>query len=77
MATSVFACHEAGVGHGKTCAGFLLRGADHNLSARLGHMTGRYAGDVRECGAILFDSYGDMAVASGVCPEDPVLKACR
>jgi hypothetical protein len=77
MAREVFACHESGVQGGHTCAGFLLRGADHNLTVRLGYSTGLYKNDVTEGGARLFDSYRDMAVANGCEPDEAVLAPCR
>jgi hypothetical protein len=42
MAQHTFACHESGSKKPATSAGFLLRGADHNLAVRLGFMTGRF-----------------------------------
>lgn len=77
MAKNTFACHEAGVKKPATCAGFLLRGADHNLSVRLGHITGRYKCDVSDGGHELHDSYRAMAIANGVSPDDPILAQCR
>ena len=59
-----------------TCAGFLLRGADHNLSVRIMHMQGRGL-DVRDNGLELHDNYRQMAIANGVDEMDPVLKPCR
>lgn len=35
MSTHRFSCHESGADKPATCAGFLLRGADHNLATRL------------------------------------------
>lgn len=77
MAKETFACHEAGAKKPATCAGFLLRGADHNLSVRLGYITGRYKGDVSDGGHQLHDNYRAMAVANGVSPDDPILAQCR
>lgn len=77
MSDHVFACHDSGTKKPATCAGFLLRGADHNLAVRLAYMSGRLEGDVTDGGCELHDSYRDMAVANGVDPEDPVLKPCR
>lgn len=77
MAASVFACHESGVEGGHTCAGFLLRGADHNLAVRLGSLNGTYKGDVTCGGVELHDSYRAMAVANGVDPKSPLLEKCR
>jgi hypothetical protein len=77
MSEHVFACHESGINVGKTCAGFLLRGAYHNMSVRLGCMTGKYKQDVRDGGHELYESYIDMAVGNGVDPDDESLKECR
>lgn len=77
MAEQTFACHQSGVNKPAVCAGFLLRGADHNMSVRIGHITGAIQDDVSDDGIELFDSYRDMAVANGVDPEDEALKPCR
>lgn len=77
MADSVFACHESGVNGGHTCAGFLLRGAEHNLAVRIGKLTGRYADDVTDGGQELHHSYRAMAIANGVAPDAPELEKCR
>jgi len=77
MAIPVFACHESGVNGGHTCAGFLLRGADHNLSVRLGYMNGTYRPDVTDGGIELHDSYRAMAIANGVDPDAQSLAQCR
>lgn len=76
MAQAVFACHESGVEVGKTCAGFLLRGADHNLAVRLKTMQGAIGDDVR-CDVPLHDSYRAMAIANGVDPDHPAIEQCR
>ena len=77
MANHVFSCHESGVKGGHTCAGFLLHGADHNLSVRLGRMRGRYKDDVTSGGMDLHQSYRAMAIANGVSPTDPAIQECR
>lgn len=77
MAQHVFACHQSGAEKPATCAGFLLRGADHNLSVRLKRMSGDIGDDVRDGGHALHDSYRDMAIANGVDPDDSVLDPCR
>ena len=77
MAQSTFACHQSGAKAPATCAGFLLRGADHNLSVRLGRRTGRIQDDVSDGGHDLHASYKAMAVANGVAEDDPVLQQCR
>lgn len=77
MAQNTFACHSSGTEKPATCAGFLLRGADHNMAVRLGYMMGRYKNDVTDGGHELHESYRAMAIANGVDPEDPILKECR
>lgn len=77
MAQSTFACHQSGVKKPAICAGFLLRGADHNMSNRLRRMKGEIVDDVTDGGVELHDSYRAMAVANGVDPEDPILSPCR
>jgi len=77
MASNTFACHQSGKVRPSICAGFLLRGADHNLIVRLGFMQGQFKGDVHDDGCELHENYHVMAVANGVDPEDPVLSACR
>lgn len=77
MADRAFACHQAGAQRPKTCAGFLLRGADHNLAVRLARMRGEIGDDVRDGGHELHAGYRQMAVANGVDPDDPVLAQCR
>jgi hypothetical protein len=78
MATHQFACHEAGTDRPKTCAGYLLRGADHNLSARLAVADGRVDPDqVSDGGLMLHEDYRTMAVANGCDPDDPRLRLCR
>ncbi len=77
LADRTFGCHQSGKDKPATCAGFLLRGADHNLSVRLSHMTGRFKDDVHDGGHELHEDYRAMAIANGVDPTDPVLKPCR
>ena len=76
MAKETFACHQAGKDKPTVCAGFLLRGADHNLAVRLGYFAGRFVGE-EDGGHELHDSYRDMAVANGVDPDDDALQSCR
>lgn len=76
MAVKKFGCHESGQKNPATCAGFLLRGADHNLSVRLMQM-GANALDVHDGGHELHENYRQMAIANGVDETDPVLKPCR
>lgn len=78
MSTHQFSCHNSGTEKPATCAGFLLRGADHNLSVRLGRMNGRIDLDaVSDGGVPLYESYRAMAEANGVSPDDPALAQCR
>lgn len=77
MAQNTFGCHEAGTKKPATCAGFLLRGADHNLAVRLGFMSGRFKGDVNDGGHALHANYRAMAIANGVAPDDQTLAPCR
>lgn len=77
MSDRTFGCHQSGPGKPATCAGFLLRGAMHNMSVRLGLMTGRYKHDVSDGGHELHADYRAMAISNGVNPEDPVLQPCR
>lgn len=77
MSRRVFACHESGTSKPAVCAGFLLRGAAHNLSVRLGLMSGRFKGDVSDEGLDLHPDYQSMAIANGVSKDDPVLAPCR
>lgn len=76
MSTHKFGCHQSGTKKPATCAGFLLRGADHNMAVRLARMRGLMM-NVDANGVDLFDDYVDMAVANGVDPDDPSLTSCR
>lgn len=77
MSHHTFACHSSGTKRPAMCAGFLLRGAEHNLSVRLGYIHGQIGPDVDDAQHELFDNYREMAVANGVDPSDPVLAKCR
>lgn len=78
MSDRMFGCHSAGTENPKTCAGFLLRGSQHNLSVRLHLMAGEIELDeVSDGGHELFDNYREMAIANGVNDNDPVLKDSR
>lgn len=76
MSTHTFACHESGAQRPATCAGFLLRGADHNLAVRLSRSEGAYLA-VDEDGRELFEDYFEMAVANGCDPQAPELLRTR
>lgn len=77
MSTHAFACHTAGIDRPRWCAGFLLHGADHNLTIRLARMRGDVDDDVSDGGHAMHPSYAAMAIANGVDRDDPVLRPCR
>ncbi len=78
MAGEEFACHQSGKEKAATCAGFLLRGARHNMATRLKAMSGKIDFDtITDDGLELFENYREMAEANGVSPGDPVLRQCR
>ncbi|MCI2811295.1 DUF6283 family protein [Eoetvoesiella caeni] len=77
MASNTFACHQSGAERPALCAGFLLRGSDHNLAVRLKRMQGTIQDDVTDAGVLLHESYRDMAEANGVQPDDAILSQCR
>ncbi len=77
MSNRTFACHQSGVKKPAICAGFLLRGADHNLGIRFKRMQGLITDDVEDGGHALHANYRAMAVANGVAPDDEVLRPCR
>lgn len=77
LAENTFACHQSGAEKPAICAGFLLRGADHNLAVRLGYLKGTIKPDVKDGGHVLHANYREMAIANGVDPEDPALTKCR
>jgi hypothetical protein len=77
MSTHTFACHMSGHNRSADCAGFLLRGALHNLAVRLKIMRQRAQPVVSTGGQELYDNYRQMAVANGVPADDPALANCR
>ena len=77
MAGSTFGCHQSGQKNPATCAGFLLRGAEHNLSVRMRERLGEGFGTITDGGHELHGDYMEMAIANGVSPDDPVLAPCR
>lgn len=78
LAQNTFACHDSGASKPAICAGFLLRGADHNLSVRMLRITERgIFSDVVDGGVQLHDSYRAMAIANGMDPDDQALAPCR
>lgn len=76
MSQHTFACHESGAKKPAVCAGFLLRGAMHNLSIRIARMSGRML-DVSDGGHALHDNYKAMAMANGVPASHPYLENSR
>lgn len=79
MSSHLFGCHtSARNARAATCAGFLLAGAQHNLSVRLAVVAGRIDLEaVSDGGTELFEDYSAMAIANGVRAEHPALAACR
>lgn len=78
MSDHVFGCHDSGTNKPQTCAGFLLKGADHNLTVRLQLITGGLdLSQVSDGGNRLHPDYRTMAIANGVSPESSALKNCR
>jgi hypothetical protein len=78
MSARIFACHMAGKDRPRTCAGYLLRGADHSLAIRMQMIRGEYdPRSVSDGGLPLYHDYRAMAEANGVDPDDPVLAPCR
>lgn len=59
------------------CAGFLLRGAEHNIGVRLRYACGDIEPDSIRSDVQLYESYREMAEANGVEPADPKLTPCR
>jgi hypothetical protein len=78
MSPVIFSCHKSPDGREFACAGFLARGAEHNLAVRLALARREldrkhdYSG-----GLALHPSYRAMAEANGVAPDDPALGPCR
>lgn len=78
QAQNHFSCHQSGAKKPAVCAGFLLRGAAHNLSVRFKIVMGQYnPDDVSDGGHELHASYKAMAIANGVSPDDPIIQPCR
>lgn len=78
-AMATFSCHESGAKAPATCAGFLLANSANNIGVRIALSMGRL--DMEQVGnpddVPLFESYRAMAIANGVCPDDPRIAACR
>lgn len=76
MSSRIFSCHKSAEDKPTACAGFILRGARHNLSLRLAYSRGDI-GEVADGGYPLFDNFRQMAEANGVARTDPALRHCR
>lgn len=76
MSSHIFACHKSADDKPTACAGFILRGAGHNLSLRLAYSRGDVS-ELGDGGYPLFANYRQMAVANGVSAHDPALRNCR
>lgn len=77
MDRKVFQCHDTTDQVPLVCAGFLERGADHNLTIRLAYSNGDFERTDRTGGEDLYADFREMAVANGVDPEHPELRSCR
>lgn len=77
MDPGLFQCHRTTAKRPLVCAGFLERGADHNLTVRLAYIKGRLEIVDRSGGIPLYEGYREMAVANGVDPTDASLEQCR
>lgn len=78
LADRVFGCHMSGSKQPATCAGFLLRGAEHNLTVRMNIFANAYDPTTVDDGELeLYDGYRSMAIANGVMADDPAIAKCR
>lgn len=77
MARTVFACHMSAEEKLMMCAGFLARGAGHNLTVRLAYARGDLQFLDRAEGVELYSSYRAVAVANGLDADDPTLAPSR
>jgi hypothetical protein len=77
MSMTQFACHKSPDGGEFACAGFLERGADHNLAVRLAYSSGLYDRLDRSGGVDLVDDYREMATRMGVPRDHDALRRCR
>lgn len=77
MNETLFQCHSTDDGRPLTCAGFLERGADHNLTVRMAYLRGNLDLRDRSGGQTLYDDFVEMAIANEVEPEDEALAPCR
>jgi hypothetical protein len=76
MSGHTFGCHESGTDRPVICAGFLLRGADHNMAVRMKVASGEIdLFSVSDGGHELHDGYVTMATKNGTPEYD--LHGCR
>ena len=78
MSSRLFGCHSSGIKKPATCAGFLLKGSDHNLAVRLALMQGRIdPRQITDASRELHENYASMAIANGVLHDAPEIQPCR
>ena len=78
MAASTLGCHQSGQDKPAACAGFILRGATHNLVIMLAVIRGDLdTAQVTNGGHALHASYWAMVVAKGVPPQANCPRLCR
>lgn len=77
LSRQVFACHKSADQHPTMCAGFLSRGADHNLTVRFAYIRGELEQRDRSGDMPLYEDYRAMAIANGVDVDDASLSLCR
>jgi hypothetical protein len=77
LSRQVFAYHKSADDHPTVCAGFLARGAEHNLTVRLANARDQIELTDRSGGLALYEDYRAMAIANGVAADDPSLLPCR
>ena len=77
-AMSTFSCHVTGADKPATCAGFLHRHGQNNLSVRLALSGERIdLSTINDGGLPVYPSYREMAIANGVPEDDPSLQQVR
>ena len=78
MSSRLFTCHKSPEDKPALCAGFLLRGAAHNMAVRLMLLRGELdLSAVSDGGHALYADYRAMAEANEVRAGDPALRGCR
>ncbi len=75
MSRTIFTCHISKEDAPVACAGFLLRGALHNLTIRMERCI--VISQIHDGGHDLHVDYRAMAIANGVQSDDPALLPCR